>query len=68
MAIGLGIASLVLAVGGTVASTTNRNRDIADQKAVDALNASNLKAEGHRRELKNQTRELQDCLRRMLLL
>ncbi len=45
MAIGIGIASLVLAVGGTVVQTRDKNRQIADMKEIDATNASNLALE-----------------------
>lgn len=45
MALGLGIASFALAVGGTAMSVRDRNRDIADQKAIDELNAQNLELE-----------------------
>lgn len=45
MATGVAIAGLVLAIGGTVVNTRDKNRAIADEKEIADLNAANLAAE-----------------------
>ena len=45
MAVGVGIATLALGIYSTATSQRNRKRDIADQQAIDALNAANLASE-----------------------
>ena len=58
MAVGFGIASLVVGIYGTATSQRNQKRSIRDQQAIDALNAANLAAETA--ESVKRTKQTQD--------